>query len=150
MPRHRERRVLPHTPEQLFDLVSDVENYPDFVPWVAGVRMLDRRDDLIVADLVVGFRMIRESFRSRVTLERPHHVHVDYVRGPLKYLYNDWRFRPVDGGTEIDFEVDFQFKSKMFERLAGALFTEAVQRMVSAFEREARRRYGRNSISSAT
>ena len=150
MPRHRETKFLPHTPEQLFDLVSDVDRYPDFVPWVSGVRVLERHDELIVADLIVGFRMIRESFRSRVSLNRPHHVHVDYVRGPLKYLYNDWRFHPVDGGTSVEFEVDFQFKSRMFERLAGSLFTEAVQRMVSAFEKEARRRYGRDSISRAT
>ncbi|MEM1021152.1 MAG: type II toxin-antitoxin system RatA family toxin [Pseudomonadota bacterium] len=143
MPRHRERKRLPYTPQQLFDLVSDIETYPQFLPWCVGARITDKTDHMVTADLVIGFKMFRERFRSQVTLSRPGHIHVDYVRGPLKYLHNDWKFHPEeDGGTTIDFWVDFEFKNRLFERMVGGLFSEAVRRMVSAFEKRAHVLYG--------
>lgn len=142
MPRHAEIRRLNYSPAQLFDLVADVGRYHEFLPWVIGTRVRSRSDVLLTADVMVGFKMFRETFTSRVTLARPFHVHVDYVDGPLKYLKNDWRFKPDGDGTIVDFSVDFEFRSRMFETLAGAVFGEALRRMVSAFEERAADLYG--------
>lgn len=151
MPRHQETRRLDFTPGQLFDLVADVSRYPEFLPWVVSTRVRSRSDILLTADVMVGFKMLRETFTSRVTLARPHHVHVDYVDGPLKFLKNDWRFKPDGQGTIVDFSVDFEFHSRMFETLAGAVFGEALRRMVSAFEQRAADLYGAASgISSSS
>ena len=143
MPSHRESRRLAHTPQQLFDLVADVGRYPEFLPWVVATRIRERHPAGFTADMVVGFRMLRERFTSRVTLDAPHRVHVDYVNGPLKYLTNDWGFRPSpDGGTIVDFSVEFEFRNAIFQRVAGAFFHEAFRSMVAAFERRARALYG--------
>lgn len=150
MPKHTETRELPYTQEQMFDLVADVARYHQFLPWVIGVRVRSKTDRELVADLVVGFKMFRETFTSRVLLERPHHVHVDYLEGPLKYLYNDWRFEPApEGGTLVHFEVDFEFRSRVFETLAGAVFGDALRRMIGAFEERARELYGAGISSSS-
>lgn len=150
MPKHAEIRHLPYTPEQMFDLVADVGRYQQFLPWVIGTRVRSQSDTAMVADLVVGFKMLRETFTSRVTLERPHHVHVDYLEGPLKYLYNDWRFeRAPDGGTLVHFKVDFEFRSRVFEALAGAVFGDALRKMIGAFETRARQLYGTGISSSS-
>ena len=150
MPTHRESRILPYTQAQMFDLVADVGRYPEFLPWVRGARVRSRDDTMLVADMIVGFRMVRETFTSRVKLESPHALHVDYISGPLKYLRNEWRFTPVDGGCRVDFAVDFEFRSGIFERLAGAFFGEAFRRMVAAFEARAAALYGRPSLSSSS
>lgn len=142
MPRHNETRTLPYTPEQLFDLVADIGRYDEFLPWVQAARILARESNVVTAELIVGFKMIRERFTSRVTLDRPERVHVDYISGPLRYLKNDWIFRAVPGGTAIDFTVDFEFRSRLFEKLAGAFFGEAFRRMVTSFEARAREVYG--------
>ncbi len=142
MPRHAETRRLPWTAEQMFDLVADIGRYPEFLPWVQGMRIRSKDGAVIVADMIVGFRMVRERFTSRVTLQRPMRLHVDYIDGPLKHLKNDWHFRNVPGGCEIDFSVDFEFRNKMFERLAGMFFGEAFKRMVGAFETRAAEIYG--------
>ena len=151
MPRHQETRRLGYTPAQLFDLVADVGRYQEFLPWVISTRVRSRSEALLTADVMVGFKMLRETFSSRVTLARPDHVHVDYIDGPLKFLKNDWRFKPDGEGTIVDFSVDFEFHSKMFETLAGAVFGEALRRMVSAFEARAAELYGASSgISSSS
>jgi len=142
MPAHAERRTLPYTPEQLFDLVAAVEKYPEFLPWCIATRIRSRTETLLVADMVIGFKVFRESYTSRVTLNRPHGIHVEYEHGPFKYLTNNWKFISVDGGTEIDFDVDFEFRSRILERAIGAVFTEAVHRMVGAFEKRAHELYG--------
>ena len=143
MPTHAEQRILPYTAEQLFDLVADVERYPEFLPWCVGARIRERRDDVIVADLLIGFRMVRERFTSRVILNRPHRIDVTYAEGPFRYLQNRWLFEPTeDGGCRIDFFVDFEFRSRVLQTLIGALFNEAVRRMVAAFESRARQLYG--------
>jgi coenzyme Q-binding protein COQ10 len=98
MPTHAEKRVLPYTDEQLFDMVADVRRYPEFLPWCVGARIVSRTETELVADLTIGFKMFRETFRSQVLLERPHHVHVRYLTGPFRYLNNHWRFHPVQGG----------------------------------------------------
>ena len=148
MPRHSETRHLPYTPEQLFDMVADVARYDEFLPWVVAVRIRSSSEEETLADLVVGFNAFKERFTSRVTKERPGHICVDYVEGPLKYLKNEWRFEPAaDGGTEVFFSVDFAFRSRIFEALAGQMFDRALRRMTSAFEERAAMLYGINSSS---
>ncbi|HEX3500252.1 MAG TPA: type II toxin-antitoxin system RatA family toxin [Stellaceae bacterium] len=142
MPTHAEQRILPYTAEQLFDLVADVERYPEFLPWCVGARIRERRADLVVADLLIGFRMFRERFTSKVTLARPGRIDVAYSEGPFRYLDNHWIFEPVEGGCRIDFFVDFEFHSAILQKLIGVLFNEAVRRMVAAFETRARQLYG--------
>ncbi|MGX9965035.1 type II toxin-antitoxin system RatA family toxin [Roseomonas sp. F4] len=143
MPTHAEKRVLPYTQEQLFDMVADVRRYPEFLPWCVGARIVSRTEDELVADLTIGFKMFRETFRSHVTLERPHHVHVRYLTGPFRYLNNHWRFNPVANGTEVDFFVDFEFKSRLLQAVIGTVFNEAVRLMVRSFERRATNLYRR-------
>ena len=143
MPRHSETRYLPYTPDQLFDLVADVGSYDEFLPWVSAVRIRSDSEREMVADLIVGFNAFKERFASRVTKERPGHIRVDYIEGPLKYLKNEWRFEPApQGGTNVHFSVDFAFKSRIFESLAGAMFDRALRRMTGAFELRAEVLYG--------
>jgi coenzyme Q-binding protein COQ10 len=143
MPTHAEKRVMPYRAEQMFDLVADVERYPEFLPWCLAARVRERRGEVIVADLLIGFKMVRERFTSRVTLDRPRRIDVAYTEGPLRYLNNHWIFRDLpEGGCEIDFFVDFEFRSAILQKIIGVLFNEAVRRMVSAFETRARQLYG--------
>jgi coenzyme Q-binding protein COQ10 len=142
MPTHAEERVLPYTPEQLFGLVADIERYPEFLPWCVGARIKERRPDLVVADLIIGFRMFRERFTSRVSLDPPSRIDVAYSEGPFRYLNNHWTFSPVPGGCRVGFFVDFEFRSRLLQRLIEVLFGEAVRRMVGAFENRARKLYG--------
>jgi coenzyme Q-binding protein COQ10 len=143
MPQHAETRRMPYTPAQVYALVADIGRYADFLPWVQGMRIQKTEGNVITADMIVGFKMVRERFTSRVTLTPETQVHVDYLSGPLKYLHNDWVFRPAPGGAcDIDFSVDFEFKNKMFERLAGMFFHDALRRMVGAFEARAAAIYG--------
>jgi coenzyme Q-binding protein COQ10 len=143
MPTHAEKKVLRYSQEQLFDMVADVARYPEFLPWCVGARVLSRDEQVLVADLTIGFRMFRETFRSRVGLNKPGHIHVTYENGPFRYLNNHWRFTPVAGGTEVDFFVDFEFRSRILQVAIGVVFNEAVRLMVRAFERRAMHLYGR-------
>ncbi len=143
MPKHREVRRLPWSATEMFDLVADIGRYGEFLPWVQGMRVQPMQGNTQVADMIVGFRMIREKFTSRVTLRRPLTVHVDYLDGPMKYLFNDWTFREApDGGCAIDFAVDFEFRNKAFEKLAGMVFAQAFEKMVGAFVARAHALYG--------
>ena len=142
MPSHRETRHLPYSAEQMFDLVADVKRYPEFLPWVSAMRVRQDSSTETVADMIVGFKGLRESFTSRVEKKRPDRICVDYVDGPLKHLRNEWHFRPEPGGCAIDFSVDFQFKNRVFEMLAGQVFGTALRRMIGAFETRAQALYG--------
>ena len=143
MPRHSETRYLPYTPEQLFELVADVASYDEFLPWVVAVRVRSSSETETLADLVVGFNAFKERFTSKVKKQRPDRIEVDYVEGPLKYLHNEWEFeRAPDGGTNVRFAVDFAFRSRLFESLAGAMFDRALRRMTNAFEQRAAALYG--------
>ncbi|WP_076069404.1 type II toxin-antitoxin system RatA family toxin [Sphingomonas montana] len=143
MPRHSETRHLPYSPEQMFDLVADVARYREFLPWVVAVRVRSNSETEMVADLVVGFKALRESFTSRVTKTRAERISVEYVDGPLEHLLNDWTFRPDGkGGTLIDFKVDFAFRSRIFEAIAGQVFERALRKMIGAFEERAAALYG--------
>lgn len=143
MPTHAERRKMPYTPAQMFDLVAAVDRYPEFLPWCLASRITSREGDVFYADLIIGYKMIREKFGSRVTALRPDHIHVEYLSGPMKYLSNHWRFLPEpDGGCTIDFYVEFEFKNPVLQKLIAMFFEEAVKRMVGAFEGRAKALYG--------
>jgi coenzyme Q-binding protein COQ10 len=142
MPTHAERQVVPYTPEQLFDLVADVGKYPQFLPWCVAARVRKQTGDELISDLTIGFGPFRESFTSRVTLDRPNRVTVRYENGPFRYLNNQWAFAPHPGGTEVSFFVDFEFRSRILQAAIGVVFNEAVRRMVNAFRKRARDVYG--------
>lgn len=142
MPRHHEVRTLPYTAEQMFDLVADVGRYSEFLPWVAAVRIRSDSAEEMVADLVVGFKGLRERFTSRVHKTRPGHIRVDYLDGPLKHLHNEWQFANLaTGGCSVEFTVEFAFRNSLFERLAGQVFDRALRAMTGAFEARAAELY---------
>ncbi len=143
MPTHAEVRVLHHPAEQLFDLVADVEKYPEFLPWCVDARIRRREGSLIVADLVIGYRVFRERFTSTVVLNRPDRIDVTYAEGPFRYLNNHWIFVPEGSDScTIDFFVDFEFHSRVLQVVAERVFGEAVKLMVHAFERRADELFG--------
>ena len=143
MPQHHETRALPYTPDQMYDLVADVARYGEFLPWVSAIRVRSDSETQMVADMIVGFKGLRETFTSKVEKSRPDKIHVEYVDGPLKYLHNDWRFRDDGkGGCLVDFSVDFAFKNRVFEMLAGQVFDRALRKMIGAFETRAAQLYG--------
>ena len=152
MTTHAEKRNLPYTPEQLFDLVAGVEQYPEFLPWCISSEISKREgESVFYADLVIGYKMVREKFGSKVTLDKPNEVHVEYLSGPMRYLSNRWKFiREEDGSCTIDFYVDFEFKNFILQNLMGAFFNEIIRRMVSSFEGRACELYGKNGIQAAS
>ena len=149
MPTHAERHLVPYRPEQLFDMVADVGRYPEFLPWCVGARVRNRTQTESVADLTIGFGPFRESFTSRVALDRPRLIKVRYENGPFSYLNNQWVFLPHENGTEVDFFVDFEFRSRLLQKAIGVVFNEAVRRMVGAFLRRARQMHGPPVIAGA-
>jgi coenzyme Q-binding protein COQ10 len=156
MPRYAEKRFLPYTPAQLFELVAAVDRYPEFLPWCLAARMRSAgtlpgtpRKALLVADLVIGFRMMHARYTSRVTLQSPRRIDVTCIEGPFRYLDNHWTFEPVApsagrpiGGTMLTFQIAFAFRSSLLQSLMGVLFDEAAGRMVAAFEERAKQLYG--------
>jgi coenzyme Q-binding protein COQ10 len=151
MPAHSETRHLPYTAAQMYDLVADVARYPQFIPWIAAarVRSVTPRDDaeVMLADLVVGFKMFRETFLSRVTMwEDDRRIDTAYIEGPFKHMNSTWVFRDrEEGGCEVSFDVDFEFRNRLLQGAAGLFFHEAMQRIVRAFEARAEALYGRNA-----
>lgn len=143
MPTHAEKRRLPYSAKQMFDLVADVGRYPEFLPWCRGARVLARDGAVMRADLVVGFKFFRERFTSEVTLAPPKTIDVRYLDGPFRYLDNHWAFETNGpSGCVVDFHIDFEFRSRLFQRAMEAVFNEAVRHMVGAFEKRARALYG--------
>ena len=139
---HSEQRVMPFRPEQLFDLVADVQRYPEFLPWCVGARIRSSDGQLVVADLMIGYKIVRERFTSKVNLDREaSRIDVEYADGPFKYLINHWIFQEHPDGCLVDFHVDFEFRSAMLQRIISTLFNEAVKRMVAAFETRAHALY---------
>ena len=146
MPTHGERKILPYSQEQMFDLVADIEHYPEFLPWCVACRITKTDGPVIWGDLMVGFKVFREIFTSKVTLHPPDAIDVEYINGPFRYLNNHWKFNAVLGGagTEIDFFIDFEFRSRLLQAVATPIFNEAVRRMVGAFEARAEVKYATN------
>ena len=150
MPTHAETRIVPFSADEMYGLIADIGRYPEFLPWCAAARVRSRtplpdgEGEVIEADLVVSFKVYRERFGSRVTL-RPaaRRIDVEYLEGPFRYLQNHWTFRPLEGARcEIDFFVDFEFRSTILQKLIGLVFHEAMLRIVRAFEKRAEDLYG--------
>lgn len=147
MPRHSETRKLPYSAAQMYDLVADVAAYPQFLPWCAAARIRSRKPietgEEMLADLVISFKLFRERFGSRVVLHpEDKKLEMDYLDGPFKYMRSSWGFVDVEGGCEVAFFVDFEFKNAVLQGIIGVVFNEAMQRIVRAFEKRADDLYG--------
>lgn len=144
MLKHLEQRHLPYTPEQMFALVADVGRYQEFLPWCIASRINKHENDTVFyADLVVGYKMFRERFSSKVMLAPSQEIRIEYLKGPLKNLKNRWLFiRQPDNTCLIDFAVEFEFSNVALQTLANMFFNEVVKRMVGAFETRAEALYG--------
>ncbi|MEM1361214.1 MAG: type II toxin-antitoxin system RatA family toxin [Pseudomonadota bacterium] len=149
MPTHSDARVLPYSAQQMYDLVADVASYPRFLPWCAAarVRSITPRGDVQImdADLIISFKVFRERFGSRVTLEPEEKtILTEYIDGPFKYMKSRWHFEDRDDGTcDVSFFVDFEFKNQILQGVIGIVFNDAMQRIVQAFESRAADLYGR-------
>jgi len=148
MPTHSETRHLPYTAQQMYDLVADVENYPQFLPWTAAARIRSTREDgdvvIMLADLVISFKVFRERFGSRVTLyPDARKIDTEYLDGPFEKMVSNWAFEEAeDGGCNVSFFVDFAFRNKLLQTTATIFFNDAMQRVVRAFERRAAELHG--------
>ncbi|MEQ9693336.1 type II toxin-antitoxin system RatA family toxin [Shimia sp. SDUM112013] len=147
MPTHSETRTLPYTAQQMYDLVADVASYPKFLPWCAAARIRSVTPEgdarVMLADLVISFKVFRERFGSRVTLhDAARSIDTEYLDGPFKFLKSTWDFKDVEGGCEVAFFVDFEFKNAILQKVIGVVFNEAMQRIVRAFEDRANALYG--------
>jgi coenzyme Q-binding protein COQ10 len=146
--RHHVSKVLPYTPDQLFALVGDVNAYPDFVPWITSMRTWNARQlgegvEAVDAEAGVGFSFLKERFSTRVRRDlTARQIDVDLLSGPFKRLANRWQFHDDPGGTRVEFDIDFQFKSRLLEALLAANFGHAVDRLMECFEARARSLYG--------
>jgi coenzyme Q-binding protein COQ10 len=150
MPAHSEEQVLPYSTQQMFDLVADIERYPEFLPWCRAARMLERGENECMAELVIYFKGMSESYTSRVTMRRPSDdisagaIDVVMVKGPFQHLTNKWVFTPMPGGgCKIDFTLDFKFKSRIMEMMLGGIFSKATDKMTEAFQERADALYGK-------
>ncbi len=147
MTTHTEKRHLPYTADQMYALVADVAKYPEFLPWCAAARIRARTSgpetEVMLADLVISFKVFRERFGSRVTLFADEKkIDTEYLDGPFKYLKSTWQFKDhPEGGCEVDFFVDFEFKNAILQKVIGVVFNEAMQRIVRAFEDRAKALY---------
>jgi len=148
MPTHSETRILPYSAQQMYDLVADVARYPEFLPWCAAARIrrttpLSEGAVQVDADLVISFKVFRERFGSRVTLwPEVSKIDTEYLDGPFKYMKSNWAFANAEGGCEVTFFVDFEFKNKILQGIIGVVFNEAMHRIVRAFEHRAEQLYG--------
>jgi coenzyme Q-binding protein COQ10 len=148
MPSHREKRKLPYSADQMYALVADVAKYPEFLPWCSAARIRSRVEEdsaeVMLADLVISFKVFRERFGSKVTLwDEDMKIDTEYLDGPFKFLKSTWEFRSNgEAGCEVEFNVDFEFKNKILQGAAGLFFNEAMQRVVRAFEARANELYG--------
>jgi len=146
MASHHETQILPYTQQQLFSLVADVAKYPEFLPWCRAARILSHNEGGFEAELIIHFKGFSESYISRVTLTPHSEINVVMIKGPFEYLTNHWQLTSVDEGTRIDFALDFKFRSKILERLMGAFFTRATQKMVDAFKERAQALYNSKAL----
>ena len=142
MPKHSETKFLPHSAQQMYDLVADVASYPEFLPWCSAARIRSTTTEgasiEMLADLVISFKVFRERFGSRVVLwPEAQKIDTEYLDGPFKYMKSNWAFEDAEGGCNVTFFVDFEFKNAILQGIIGVVFNEAMQRIVRAFERRA-------------
>jgi coenzyme Q-binding protein COQ10 len=150
MPQFTTKRRVRHTADNMFDLVADVERYPEFVPLCSALKVRSRNvssqeNEIIIADMTVAYKLIRETFRSQVTLDKPHfQILVEYLDGPFSHMENRWTFRSAgEHSCEVEFRISYEFKSRVLGLLMGAMFDTAFRRFAAAFERRADEVYGR-------
>ena len=145
MARYAEKRHLPFTPQQLFDLVADVERYPDFLPWLISVRVSRREGNTVWVNMVIGTLFIRRHFASKAMLNPPHRIDVVNQDDLFEHYQQTWTFQPdKDGGTMVEFQVEYEFRSRALQLLMGTFLEEAAKSMVNAFKHRARQVYSRN------
>ena len=142
MPTHSETKILKYKPEQMFDLVADVNSYPKFLPWCSAARIhssnMIGKNEVLEADLVISFKVFREKFASKVTLIRSENrILTEYIDGPFKRMHSTWHFEGLEFGSEVSFYVDFEMKNAVLQKIVGVVFNEAMQRVLSAFENQA-------------
>ena len=144
MPAHNEAQTLPFTPAQMYALVMDIEHYPEFLPWCLGCRIVERSDapspfgdGFLLADMIVGYKIFREKFRSRVRFVHDKAIHIEYLDGPLKHLKNDWEFSAEGNGCRVNFHIDFEFSNRLLQSVAETFFDKALGKMMIAFETRA-------------
>jgi coenzyme Q-binding protein COQ10 len=138
MPTHAEKKILPYTPEQLFDLIADVANYPEFLPWVESASVYDNLDNSFISDVTIGYKFLTYPYKCRVHLKPKERIDIEYLTGPFHYLNNHWILTPVNEKmTEIDFYIDFEFNNPLLQSILTPVFTEVVGRMIKAFEKRA-------------
>ncbi len=141
MPHHHEKRLLPYTQQQMYELVADVGKYQEFLPWCVGTRINWRKESSFNADVLIGYKAIRETFTSTVTLTPYEAITVHYEHGPFLKLQNYWTFVPHKDGCEIEFFIDFEFRTGLLNSIIGSFFGEAVKRMIDAFKKRAKAIY---------
>jgi len=150
MPRFSNKRRVQHRAEQMFDLVADVERYPEFVPLCHSLKVRQRTPkpdgtEFVVADMTVSFKLVRETFTSQITLDRPNlKILVEYLKGPFSSLENRWTFEPRgDNACDVGFFIAYEFRSRMLGMLMGTMFDTAFSRFSAAFEKRADQVYGK-------
>ena len=149
MPSFRTTRRVPHAPDRMFELVADVERYPEFLPLCTGIRVLRRNPEseareVLVAEMSIGYKAISERFTTKVALDKvSREIHVSYIDGPFRYLENRWSFQPDGEGCAVRFAIDYEFRSVALGLLMGAMFDRAFKRFTDAFETRADSVYGR-------
>lgn len=152
MPSYETTRTVRQTPDQMFALVADVERYPEFLPMCEALTLRSRKErdgvTMLVADMTVGYKAIRETFVSQVVLKpAERRIEVKYIDGPFKYLNNLWRFEPAaGGGTDVIFQIDYEFKSRMLGMLVGSMFDRAFRLFSEAFRKRADEIYGAGEV----
>jgi coenzyme Q-binding protein COQ10 len=152
MPKFATTRFVSHSPENMFALVADAEKYPEFLPLCEALVIKSRKErdgkTLLVADMTVGYKAIRETFASQVLMDpQALTIDVQYLNGPFKYLNNRWSFIPAAGGCNVGFSIDYEFKSRMLGMVMGSMFDVAFRKFSAAFEERADKIYGRSSPS---
>lgn len=142
MPTHAEKRILPFSPRQLYDVVADIQHYPDFLPWVTTTKVSkhhkDKDGEHFLADVTIGYKIFTYPYKCRVHLTPHHRIDIEYIEGPFTYLNNHWIFTPLNEKlTEIDFFIDFEFHTPALQTFLQPVFTQVVSHMISAFEKRA-------------
>lgn len=139
MPRHSEKRTLPYSPEVFYAIVADVGRYPEFLPWVLDADIIKKTDQGFLADLTVGYKFFQDTYTSEVILTHNERVEIRYIKGPFKHLENYWIFSPSSSnGVTVEFFIDFEFQSSLFQTMIQTVFTEAIKKMITAFEERAK------------
>lgn len=144
MPKHSIKKILPYSPKQLYDLVADIENYDQFLPWCEQAQVIEKKsDELIYAKLSIGFKSVKGEYVSKVKFDEDEKkISVELAEGPFKHLRQVWHFFQLESGTKVEFDIDFKLHSKILERVMNMVFEPACKKMINAFEQRAKKLYG--------